>query len=299
MQNVSYYNRIRSPFEVIEANADCDDWIESFITSQNKQQSSSFDSFSNLQLLTNEDQCLSVSQPEKLKDSLIFDEIYHFDIDSNALSNKEELEKFQSEQYCSNSGDYSNSASQMCLEISTQLSDSSRIETRINQIPILSIPPKSSENKVLKVTRSKKIPTKIKKSKKNKFSRESERLKNIVKNYGKKCANFAIGKIGQSILKEKFTSEEYSQFREYIKMRVCKITNIQNFRDMLLVLEGDSLKITKFKESFQFVSEIFIRNYAICWIFHSSRMNDVKGHVFARHKMLRRIQDPKNFTYIH
>ena len=299
MQNVSYYNRIRSPFEVIEADADCDDWIESFIKNKNQQQSSSFDSFSNLQLLTNEDQYLIKSQQEEFKDySLISDEKYHFDIDSNVLSNKEELEKFQSEQYCSNYEDYSNSASQMCLEISTQLSDSSRIQTRINQIPTLSIVPKSSENKVLKVTRSKKIP-KIKKSKKNKFTRESERLKNIVKNYGKKCANFAIGKIGQSILREKFTHEEYSQFKEYIKLRVCKITNIQNFRDMLLVLESDSVKIAKFKESFQFVSEIFIRNYAICWIFHSSRMNDVKGHVFARHKMLRRIQDPKSFTYIH
>jgi hypothetical protein len=90
------------------------------------------------------------------------------------------------------------------------------------------------------------------------------------------------------------------KFKEYIKTKIPSITNIANFREMLLVSDNEEgTDIAKFKKAFQYVSEIFIRDYSFNWIFHSPRINDVKGHIFARFKMLRRIRDPKSFTYIH
>jgi len=127
----------------------------------------------------------------------------------------------------------------------------------------------------------------------------SERLKNIVKNYGKNCATFAISEIGHQFLAEVLTEEDIPKFKEFIKLKISSITNIANFREMLLASETDFAEIIKFKKAFQYVSEIFIRDYSFNWIFHSPRINDVKGHIFARFKMLRRIRDPKNFTYIH
>jgi len=147
---------------------------------------------------------------------------------------------------------------------------------------------------------SKKIQKKSKGKKKAKKSRRmSERLKNIVKNYGKNCATFAISELGHPFLIEVLNEDEISRFKEYIRLRIPNIINIANFREMLLVSEHDDAETGKFKKAFQFVSEIFIRDYSFNWIFHSPRINDVKGHLFARFKMLRRIRDPKNFTYIH
>jgi len=154
---------------------------------------------------------------------------------------------------------------------------------------------------VPKVNRqSKKISKKTKGKKKGKKSkRMSERLKNIVKNYGKNCATFAISELGIPFLSNQLSVEEIAGFKEYIRSKIAGITNIANFREMLLSTEKDSEDIVKYKKTFQYISEIFIRDYSFNWIFHSPRINDVKGHIFARFKMLRRIRDPEHFTYIH
>jgi len=159
---------------------------------------------------------------------------------------------------------------------------------------------KASINMVPKVKNTKKINKKKQGKKKvRKSKRMSERLKNIVKNYGKNCATFAISELGHQFLLEVLTEEDIPKFKEFIRSKIPSITNIANFREMLLVSEVDDSDTGKFKKAFQYVSEIFIRDYSFNWIFHSPRINDVKGHIFARFKMLRRIRDPKHFTYIH
>ena len=145
-----------------------------------------------------------------------------------------------------------------------------------------------------KVSLSKKIGKRDIKS-----SGTTSRLKNIIKNYGQKCANFAIGEHGYPIIKQKLDQEEISRFRHFIRSKVKGITSIHNFREMLLAADDDTAEIEKFKEVFQFVSVIFIENYSMNWIMNSERLKDVKGHIFARFKILRRVKDPKNFTYIH
>ena len=155
---------------------------------------------------------------------------------------------------------------------------------------------------VAKVQASKKIKSKstkkIQKKGKN-VKRISERLKNIVKNYGKNCASFAIGDLGFKYLAQKLTNDEITRFKAYIRVRIPTITNISKFREMLLANQNDEPEIIKFKQTFQKICEIFVEDYSINWIFHSPRISDVKGHIFARGKMLRRIQNPTYFTYIH
>jgi len=129
--------------------------------------------------------------------------------------------------------------------------------------------------------------------------RSSERLKNIVKNYGKSCALFAMSALAYEFRLVCIQNEQMLKFIYWIKEKIPTITSISNFRDMLLVNETDNAEIALFKKAFQYISDIFIRNYAHNWIFHSSTIKDVKGHIFARYKMLRRIRNPKYFTYIH
>ena len=151
-----------------------------------------------------------------------------------------------------------------------------------------------------KVFASKKISDKNKDKKKIRNNRRiSERLKNIVKNYGKNCATFAIGELGAQYINQKLSSEQISKFKEWIRIKIPSITNIKNLREMLLISPNDDNEIKYFKQTFQYASEIFIKNYSFNWIFHSPRINDKKGHIYARFKMLRRIKDPKSFTYIH
>ena len=158
--------------------------------------------------------------------------------------------------------------------------------------------PKNAKLQISKVEKSKKIKKKIAKDK-CPTKRLSERLKNMVKNYGKQCVIFAIN-TSEELLEEKgLIKKEIPQFKNYYKNNISGITNIESFRKLLLATENDSLEIIKFKKVFQSVSIIFIMNFSMQWIFASARIKDRHGHLFARFKMLRRVQNPENFTYIH
>jgi len=163
--------------------------------------------------------------------------------------------------------------------------------------------PISIENKikrVQKISHSRKIVKKNKAQGKHKIlERKSKRLKNLVKNYGKNCAMFAISEVAHEYLLEILRKEKILEFKEWVKCQIPKITNIANFRDMLLVAEKDNHEVALYKKAFKNISEIFVRDFSHNWIMNSSRLNDAKGYLFARFKMLRRIRDPQRFTYVH
>jgi hypothetical protein len=157
---------------------------------------------------------------------------------------------------------------------------------------------------VKKVSKTKKISKKTSKAgkskrKQKKGRRISESLKNIVKNYGKNCATFAISELAHDDLLSILTKDQIAGFKGWVKAKLPNITNMANFREMLMPSETEDQEVIIYKRAFQLLAEIFVRDYAYNWIFHSPRISDVKGHLFARFKMLRRIRDPKNFTYIH
>ena len=151
-----------------------------------------------------------------------------------------------------------------------------------------------------KIKKSKKIQKVAGEQKKNKSKKSSVLLKNMIKNYSKKCAQFAIGKFSEDILKQyQLTQEEIIRFRAHIRSQIPMLINIHKFRELLLVERIDSEEIGKFKKIFQSISEIFIQNYSTNWILNSNKINDVKGHIWARFKILRRIRNPKHFTNLH
>jgi 23S rRNA pseudoU1915 N3-methylase RlmH len=102
---------------------------------------------------------------------------------------------------------------------------------------------------VPKVQKSKKINKKRRKAKKGK--RMCEKLKNIVKNYGKNCALFAISPEGKPYIGDRMTEDEYARFKEFIQSRIPNLINISNFRDMLLVTPEDNEEMSKFKKIYQ------------------------------------------------
>ena len=151
---------------------------------------------------------------------------------------------------------------------------------------------------VAKLTSSKKLRKKksFNQSSSYIFNHLSKRWKRITKNYMKRCINFAIDELNNDLLIHYLTSEEVIRFRAYFQGKISTATTLMNFGELLLVLDNDNSEIRKFKELFQRTSEIFITNYAANWIFNSKNIKDVKGHLFARFKIFRRIQNPKNFT---
>jgi len=153
------------------------------------------------------------------------------------------------------------------------------------------------KKQVPKVTKTKKIQKRRRKAKKGK--RMCEKLKNIVKNYGKNCALFSISPEGKPYIGDQLSEEEYTRFKDFVQVRIPNLINIPNFREMLLESPVDCIEICKFKKLFRDLSEIFINYFSLNWIFHSPRIKDVKGHIILRHKMLRRVREPEHFTYIH
>jgi len=120
-----------------------------------------------------------------------------------------------------------------------------------------------------------------------------------VKNYGKNSALFALSEEAKPYIGERFTDEEYHKFDKFLRPRIPDLINIPNFRDMLLPTANDDQLITRFKNMYQELTVVFIKYYSFNWIFNSPRIKDVKGHIQMRNKMLRRVQDPAHFTYIH
>lgn len=148
-----------------------------------------------------------------------------------------------------------------------------------------------------KVQKTKKIYKKRRGVKKGK--RMCEKLKNIVKNYGKNSAIFALSPEGRQMIGDRFTEEEFHQFKDFVLPRIPTLINIPNFREMLLPNINDGELIIKFKKIFQELSVHFINFYSFNWIFNSPRIKDIRGHIIMRNKMIRRVLDPLHFTYIH
>jgi len=122
-------------------------------------------------------------------------------------------------------------------------------------------------------------------------------LKNVAKNYGKFCTNWALKPLGLQLVLRKLKAELLEGYKEYINERK-DIGSIKAFRDLLLVEKEDSVEVRQYKQAFQYISEILVREYSHNWIFSSSRIEDQWALVCAKEKILRRIREPEFFTYL-
>ena len=123
--------------------------------------------------------------------------------------------------------------------------------------------------------------------------------KNIVKNYGRAIAKFACSEISLPylipILNEKGVS--YKEAVTFFTKAKNNIQGIDTFRALVLVSEDDDSTEATCKEIFQRIGEIFIKYFSVNWIFHSKILHRMT-YLKYRFKMLRRLKNPKLFTYL-
>lgn len=146
--------------------------------------------------------------------------------------------------------------------------------------------------------------TKSKTSKKKKVAKAKntppEGIKNVVKNYAKAMCSFAYSDLAAPYLssmikiKKKATKKG---FKEWIYSIKESMDSIEVLRWSLLPTEEDPKPVQKYKKLFQALCEIFLKYFAVNWIY-SGRLRHTETHLNFRFKMLRRVQNPENFTYI-
>lgn len=124
--------------------------------------------------------------------------------------------------------------------------------------------------------------------------------KNIVINFGKAIASFAVSPLAtpyleQILEKENITSKEFTDFVNEAK---AGIGGIDSFRLLLLIDESrDTPRLAACKRAFAAISTVFIKYFSVNWITHG-RVAHKLTYLKYRFKVLRRIQNPEFFTYI-
>ena len=150
---------------------------------------------------------------------------------------------------------------------------------------------------------SQEIPRIISKKIKKQPIRETrkEDSKNIIKNYGKAICNFTTCKVALSYLLPLFEQEnvDKDKFLEFVFTNKESLDSIGALRGMLIGHIEDSVEEIQYKKIFQRISEIFLKYFAVNWIYDKEgKLKHKKTHLQYRFKMLRRIKMPHLFTYL-
>jgi hypothetical protein len=130
-------------------------------------------------------------------------------------------------------------------------------------------------------------------------SENVKRTKNIVKNYGNAIAAFAISNIALPYLEPMIEQEDLklNTFQQFVAERKDQITSIDAFRALLQESKDDSDIEIKCKRIFKQIGIVFVKYFAVNWIF-SSKIKYRDDHLKYRGRMLRRIMNPHLFTYL-
>ncbi len=133
-----------------------------------------------------------------------------------------------------------------------------------------------------------------KKQKRNSEEEEKLATKNIIKNYGRAIANFALSDLFLPYVEEdRLKSQiDWDQFLDFAKTARDAIQNIETLRDSLIIKPEDSENEATFKKLFQKAGELFIKNYSLDWIF-SGKLIYKEVYVRARDDLLKKILNPE------
>lgn len=128
---------------------------------------------------------------------------------------------------------------------------------------------------------------------------ETTLSKNIVKNYGKAMSAFSASKLSWPYLVDlaKEQDIEPNSFLGFISTYKESIDSIDSLRAFLIVYEDDEPEMVAYKTIFRGLCEIFLKYFAVNWVFHGKMMHKI-DHLKYRHKMLRRVKNPEYFTYL-
>ncbi len=128
--------------------------------------------------------------------------------------------------------------------------------------------------------------------------------KNIVTNFGKAIASFAISELAVPYLEKIFyglrkegEEVQLANFVEFVNSARGSISSIDNLRALVLEEENDDQMSILHKRVFRLIGEVFIKYFSVNWIIHG-RVTYKMIHLKFRYKMLRRIQNPSCFTYL-
>ena len=157
-----------------------------------------------------------------------------------------------------------------------------------------------SKQKVAKKDKKTAKDSKKKKADAKKSKEAMKESKNVVKNYGKAMAAFSLTELAlpyltRFLLNHGVTLEEYKAF---IINKKETIDSISSLRDAIFGNpELDSPQDMKLKAVFRDISEVFVSDFALNWIF-SCRSQYKATLLSYRFKLLRRVRDPACFTYL-
>jgi len=138
------------------------------------------------------------------------------------------------------------------------------------------------------------------KTKPSSSKKDIQSNKNIIKNYARAMVNFALSSLSAPYLGKVLEKEKdlnLKEFRAFMQEQKEEINSIKNLRELLLIKEGESHKIASYKRIFQAMCVIFVKFFAVNWIYNS-KVCDKLTHLKYRYKILRRIRNPELFTYL-
>lgn len=129
--------------------------------------------------------------------------------------------------------------------------------------------------------------------------RHTPSSKNIMKNYSRALAHFAVSEMAAPHLAKILKKEgiEKEQFCSFIEDYKDSVNCIKNLREMLLIEPQEDAQNTGIKRAFMQICEVFLKFFSVNWIFHS-KIRDRLVHLKYRFKILRRIRHPEHFTYL-
>ena len=123
---------------------------------------------------------------------------------------------------------------------------------------------------------------------------------NVMKNYARAMVNFALSAVAEPYLSKSPLARTVSLqvFREMLAPKLRKINCIKRLRKLLLIdKRRDSEETQAFKGLFQEACKVFLKYFWVNWIYHS-RLDDKAKYLKYRGKLLRRVVNPEEFTYL-
>ncbi len=122
---------------------------------------------------------------------------------------------------------------------------------------------------------------------------------NVMKNYAAAMITFALSRMSDYYLTRLPLVKKLSlaKFRQIMHSKRQKIHCIKSFRELLFIEEHDSEESVVCKTLFQEACRVFLKYFSVNWIYNS-RLSDKFKYLTYRGRLLRRVQNPENFTYL-
>lgn len=123
---------------------------------------------------------------------------------------------------------------------------------------------------------------------------------NVMRNYATAMVKFALSKFAEPFLSSSPLLRVMSLqvFRDILVERRRKINCILRFRELLPSDKSqDSEEVRAFKGLFREACRAFLKYFWVNWIYNS-KLEDKSKYLKYRGKLLRRIENPEQFTYL-